>query len=286
MEKKFKKVEDMFDKLSMKYQKEIENVLIKPIHPNFLFAQNGICAFIAGMGKGKSYNYLKMIAQQEVIYDEPFFESVVICSTSGEFDKTVQIFKEAIKRTELIHVKDDDLLDYLKEHLEKVHVYNTIMQFVNNKLQDPSLEMNKLLKNNGVMNRKGGIDIVKMITFISKKLTEIGWKTYPSRMLLICDDFSSHLLLKRKETELSRFMKKLRHFYINIIICVQTTKGIAKDLKRNLSDVVLFPGINDENYKYLVKESSMGMLGSADKLWEEYIKNKRSSYNDKISHHC
>ena len=201
MEKKFKKVEDMFDKLSMKYQKEIENVLIKPIHPNFLFAQNGICAFIAGMGKGKSYNYLKMIAQQEVIYDEPFFESVVICSTSGEFDKTVQIFKEAIKRTELIHVKDDDLLDYLKEHLEKVHVYNTIMQFVNNKLQDPSLEMNKLLKNNGVMNRKGGIDFVKMITFISKQLTEIGWKTYPSRMLLICDDWSAHPLLKRKETK-------------------------------------------------------------------------------------
>ena len=122
------------------------------------------------------------------------------------------------------------------------------------------------------MDRMGNIDAVKMIKFTSNKLTEIGWKTHPSRLLLILEDFSSHPLLKRKETDLSRFLKKLRHFNINVIICVQTTKSIPKDLKRNLNDVVLFPRINEEDFKYLVKESSTGSLGSPDKLWDEYQK--------------
>ena len=274
MEKKFKKINDTFERLSEQYKKELGESMIRPIHKDFQFAQNGICAFIAVMGKGKSYNYLKMIAQQEVLYNQPFFETAVICSTSAEFDRTVKTFKQAIKKTELIPVKDDELLDFVNAHIEKSMIYNTIMNFINNGLKDPSIEMIKLLKDNGVMNRKGEIDVVRMITFISNKLTELGWKTYPSRMLLICDDFSSHPLLKRKETELSRFLKKLRHFFINVIIVVQTTKSIPKDIKRILSDVILFPGINEEDFKYLVTESAIGSLGSPNTLWNEYSKIK------------
>ena len=73
---------------------------------------------------------------------------------------------------------------------------------------------------------------------------------------------------------MSRFLKKLRHFNITVIICVQTTKSIPRDIKRNLSDVILFPGINEEDFKYLVKESTMGSLGSPDVLWNEYSKIK------------
>ena len=274
MENKFKKINDTFDRLSEKYKKEVENVLIRPIHPDFLFAQNGICAFIAGMGKGKTYNYLKMVSQSEVLFDQPFFESVVISSTSGKFDKTVEIFQQAIRKTELIHVKDDDLLEFLNDHLNKVLTYNSIMAYVNNGLKEPNAEMIKLLKENGLLNRRGEFDYLKLINFVSNKLTEIGWKTYPHRMLLILDDFSSHPLLKRKETELSRFLKKLRHFFINVMICVQTTKSIPKDIKRNLSDCILFPGINYEDFTYLMKESSLGSLGTPNDLWDQYSKIK------------
>ena len=93
-------------------------------------------------------------------------------------------------------------------------------------------------------------------------------------MLLSCEDFASHPLLKRKESEFSRFLKKLRHFNRTVIICVQTTKSIPRNIKRNLSDVILIPNINEEDYKYLVKESTLGSLGSPDVLWNEYSKIK------------
>ena len=91
---KFRKIEERFNQLSLKYQDELENAKIRPIHEQYLFAQNGITAFIAGMGAGKSYNCLKLIAKQEVLFNNPFYETVVICNTSDEFDKTVKCLKK------------------------------------------------------------------------------------------------------------------------------------------------------------------------------------------------
>ena len=73
MDEKFKKVDELFDKLGEKYKEDLENAKIKPIHPEFPFAQNGICAFIAGMGAGKTYNCLKLVARQENLFRKPYF---------------------------------------------------------------------------------------------------------------------------------------------------------------------------------------------------------------------
>ena len=140
---KFKKIDERFDQLSLKYKDELENAKIKEIHSEFPFAQNGITAFIAGMGAGKSYNCLKLIAKQEVIFNNPFFETVVICSTSGEFDKTVKVFKEAILHSKLIAIKDTELLQWLEEYTGKVLLYNTLMRFLNNDLKNPDEDMKK-----------------------------------------------------------------------------------------------------------------------------------------------
>ena len=91
--------------------------------------------------------------------------------------------------------------------------------------------------------------------------------------MLVLDDFANHPLLRSKETEMCRLLKKLRHFNINIIICVQTVKSIPKDIKRTLSDIILFPGISEDDFMELMKESPAGMF---DKklLWSEYHKLK------------
>ena len=274
MENKFKKIDDTFNKLSEKYKEALENAKIKPIHPKFLFAQNGICAFIAGMGAGKTYRCLKLVARSEVLFNQPFFETVVFCSTSGEFDVTSNTFKEAIKYTDIINVKDENLMEFLDEYINKVKMYNTLMNFVKSGLKDKNESILQLFKENGLLNRRGEVDILRMITFISNKLTEIGWKTHPHRLLLVLEDFASHPLLKRKEDPLSRFLKKLRHFHINVIICVQTTKSIPLDLKRNLSDCIVFPGISEEDFKELVRQSTIGKLGNQDELWNQYSKIK------------
>ena len=86
IEQAFAEIEESFDRIGKEHKKELDDALIKPIHEKYLFAQNGITALIASMGSGKSYNYLKSVCKQEVLYDEPFYELVVICSTSQKFD--------------------------------------------------------------------------------------------------------------------------------------------------------------------------------------------------------
>ena len=271
----FNKVDDLFDKLGSKNKEELENAKIKPIHRLFPFAQNGICAMIAVPGTGKTRTYLKLSSRQEGIFDEPFFETVVICSTSDEFDKTVITFKEAIDNSELIAVKDTEIMEFIEGHTQKTILYNTLMKFINSDFKRPDENMEKIIAENR-LNKKE-----KLIEFIAKKLAEIGWSSYPSRMLLIFDDFANHPLLKKREDPLSRMLKKLRHFHINVIISVQTTKDIPKNLRRLLTDIILFPGISEEDFIYLMKETPTGSLPhSHQTLWEHYrkIKDKHTAF--------
>ena len=92
IDEKFRKIEDRFSQLALQNKEELEHAKIKSIHDKYPWAQNGITAFIAGMGSGKSYNCLKLIAKQEVLFKDAFYETVALCSTSSEFDKTTQIF--------------------------------------------------------------------------------------------------------------------------------------------------------------------------------------------------
>ena len=277
IEEAFRRVDEQFDKISRAKADELGYAQLKPIHEKFCFAQNGICAMIAPVGSGKSYNYLKLMAKQENIFDEPFFELIVICSTSSKFDKTVQTFKEVIKKSKIVPVKDVDLLDYLNEYMNRIYIYNTIMKFVMNglpwnKLEKEHPELLDLLRNHaGIYNVRTPKAIEKGLKWIVNVLKEYQWKTFPHRMLLILDDFASHPLLRSKETEMSRLLKKLRHFNINVIIVVQTVKSIPRDLKRGLSDIILFPGISENDFKDLLKEVNMNFIDH-DTLWNEYKK--------------
>ena len=113
----------------------------------------------------------------------------------------------------------------------------------------------------------------KRIDFIAETLTEIGWKTYPHRMLLILDDFASHPLLKHKEYPLPALLKKLRHFHRTVIICVQTTMSIPPDIKRIMSDCILNPGISHKDFINLIKDSTLSCF-DPNEIWIEYSKIK------------
>ncbi|KAI5505196.1 protein of unknown function, DUF4106 family [Trichomonas vaginalis G3] len=88
-----------------------------------------------------------------------------------------------------------------------------------------------------------------------EELQSYDWKTYPHRCLLILDDFASHPLLKNREQDMCRILKKLRHFNISVVICVQTAKSLSKDVKRILTDIILFPGLSEDDFMELMKES-------------------------------
>ena len=219
IEEKFREIDKLFDKLSAKNKVQLENAQIKPIHAKYPFAQNGICAFIAPMGSGKSYNYMKLAAQQEVLNDEPFFELIVICSTSAKFDQTVQTFLPSIKKSKIVSVKDTELLDWLNKYMRRILKYNSINEYINTNCKNINEELMRLIMKHNLANKKP-----KVMKYIINKLMKYNWRTFPHRCLLILDDFANHALLRSKETDLSRLLKKLRHFHINVMICVQVEK--------------------------------------------------------------
>ena len=188
--------------------------------------------------------------------------------------KLLKFIKKAITKAKVIPIKDDNLLEYINEYINKSHLYNTIMNLILNELKDPEEEMITIMKDNGIMNRKGEVDFVRLISFMSKTLADFGWTAYPNRMLLILDDFAAHPLLKRKDSELPSFLRKLRHFYINVLICVQNPVLIPRDLKRDMKDCIVFPGISEEDFNDFVIHSKVGKLGTSNELWEKYRKIK------------
>ncbi len=275
IDKAFDEINKNFDKISNANRAELDAALIKPIHDKYPYAQNGICAMIASMGCGKSYNYLKSIAKQEVLDEHhPFYELVVICSTSAKFDKTVETYMPLIKKSKLVCVKDSDLLPWINKYMRRILKYNAIMSYVNNNFKEPNDELQRIFDkhrlNDEHCTTKTRQNIKqKQLKYISEKLVKYNWSTYPHRCLLVLDDFANHPLLRNKETEMCRLLKKLRHFNINVIICVQTVKSIPKDIKRTLSDIILFPGISEDDFMDLMKESPAGMFDKK-KLWCEY----------------
>ena len=57
IEESFQRIDELFDKYASKNKEALENAKLKPFHHKFLFSQNGICPFIAGVGRGKIYKY-------------------------------------------------------------------------------------------------------------------------------------------------------------------------------------------------------------------------------------
>lgn len=278
---KFKKIDDMFEKIQAKNKVELENAMIKPVHDKYPLAQNGIVGLIAPPGSGKSFTYLKLSAQQEQLFDDPFFELIVICSTSNKFDKTVEAYKDCIQKSKLIALKDSDLLSWLNKYMRRILKYNAIMKFIMSDFKDESEEIERLLykhrlKTNGKQTDKQKNEMIK---YLASKLSSYGWRTYPHRCLLILDDFASHPLVRSKETEMSRLLKKLRHFNINVMICVQTAKSLSKDIKRICTDFILFPGLSETDFMELMKESMAGKFDRKE-LWNQYhaLTNQHDSF--------
>jgi hypothetical protein len=177
--------------------------------------------------------------QQEVLFDDAFYELIVICSTSNKFDATVNAFKPLITKSKLVAIKDTDLLEFLNKYMRRILKFNALNKYMVNS-KDVDEEMTRLCNKHQLkLDSTKPKDVEKLIKYVTNKIEKYQWRTFPHRCLLVLDDFASHPLLRSKENELPRLLKKLRHFNINVIICVQTTRSIPRDIKRILSDCII-----------------------------------------------
>ena len=254
-------VDELLEKVRKKNATELSYALIKPLTKQYQFCSNGIYLFSGSMGSGKSYEIMRHILMSERLFEEPYYSLIVFCSTSGGLDKTVQTFLPKVK-TPIAFMPDTSLLPFLRRHIKIKKKYYAIIQFLNKGLKKPSDEMQRIIKKHNLIKKE---DILK---YIAEKLLKYNANKYPANLLLVLDDFASNPLLQHKESELNRILTKTRHYNITCIIAVQTIKFIIKNLKRMLTDCVLWKGCSEEDFKNFMRETSHSF--NADLLWEQY----------------
>ena len=256
-------VNKVIDEVVNKNKSELNTALIEPIHPKWLFSSNGIYLLIGKPGSGKTYFLLKHILMSEKLFDQPYYNRILFCSTSGGLDKTVMAFTPKIK-TPITYVNDEELLPWLRKHIKTKKKYYSMYRYVMKNFKNPEDEMKRLIEKKGLTTKK------KQVEYIAKKFNKYGTVRYPLNCLVVLDDFAAHPLLQRKESELCRLMTKTRHYNLTFVIIGQTTKFLLKNLKRMCTDVVLYKGCGEEDFKDLMKEVSHPW--KVNDLWEQYRK--------------
>lgn len=260
-DKIFQEVDELLEKVRKKNSTELSMALIKPLTKDYPFCSNGIYLFSGSMGAGKSYEIIRHILISERLFEEPYYSLIVFCSTSGGLDKTVQSFLPKIK-TPIAFMPDTSLMPFLRRHIKVKKKYYALVQFMNSNLKKPSQEMERLIIKHGLKKKE------QQLKYIAEKLLKYNTSRYPANLLLILDDFASNPLLQQKESELNRLLTKTRHYNITCIIAVQTVKFIIKNLKRMLTDAVIWRGLSRDDWDGLFKELSHSF--DEDELWREY----------------
>lgn len=263
MSKEENDVNKVINEVINRNKSELNMALIEPISPKWKFSSNGIYLFIGKPGSGKTYYLLKHIMMSEKLFDKPYYNRIIFCSTSAGLDKTVLAFSSKLK-TPISYVNDEELMPFLRKHIMTKKKYYALYRYVMNNFKKPEDEVKRIIEKKGLTTKK------KQVEYIAKKFNKYGTTRYPLNCLVVLDDMASHPLLQRKESELSRLMTKCRHYNLTFIIAVQTPKFILKNLKRMCTDVVLYKGCGEEDFKNLMKEVSHPW--KINDLWEDYRK--------------
>jgi hypothetical protein len=220
---------------------------------------------------------------------------ICYCSTSGELDATVQSHLETQNiRTPLIQIDDENLMSFLERHIKRKRKYYAMIKYIRSKgkvinstLQhsidkhrlkisipkraiDADYINYSLTMTGEPLELETKINKPKVIMWILKKMRDYGVSRAVCPLLVILDDFAGHKLIERKETPLAKMMTKCRHYSTTFIIAVQTPKYVIKNLRRQATDIVVWLGLSEEDFKDLFKEIAYSY--NVDALWEEYRK--------------
>ena len=249
MSKEINDVDKEIKKVINKNKRELNTALIKPIHPNHKFSSNGLYMMIGKPGSGKTYYILKHILLSERLFDKPYYNLIVFCSTSNGLDKTVLAFKEKIK-THILFINDTELLPFLEQHVKEKMRYYSMYRFVMNNFKNPDDIMAEIIRVNGLHTKK------KLVKFIAEEFNKYNTNRYPLNCLVVLDDFANNELLTDKKSKLHTYFTKCRHYNLTFIIAVQTVKFVPKNVKRMATDCVLYGGLSEDDFMSLLKELS------------------------------
>ena len=267
------KVETEIKKVLNKNKRELDTALIKPIHKDHKFSSNGMYLFVGKPGSGKTFYIIKHILLSERLFERPYYNLIVFCSTSNGLDKTVLAFKDKIK-TPLLFINDTDLLSFLENHVKEKMRYYSMYRFVMNNFKNPDETMEEIIELNGLYTKQ------KLVKFIAQEFNKYNTNRYPLNCLVVLDDFANNELLTNKKSQLHSYFTKCRHYNLTFIIAVQTVKFIPKNDKRLLTDCVIYGGMSEEDFTGLLKE--LDHPWNVNELFEQYKKESQKEHSKLI----
>jgi hypothetical protein len=246
---------------------------------------------------------------ERVLKKEPdahYYSLIAFCSTSGEMDRTVQTIMDAnVIKTPVVQVTDGGLMPFLARHLKRKKKYYAMIKYLQQKKINETLQhsvdkhglkfwaydakkakppqifdsvpyrghpRSSESQENDVrqMLMVEKVNKPKLVAWILQKIESYGVSRSVCPLLVVLDDFAGHPLLERKETPLARMMTKCRHYSCTFIVAVQTAKYVIKNIRRQATDLVVWAGLSEEDFKQLFTEIQYSY--DLKRLWEEYRK--------------
>ena len=253
-----------------KNKKDIDNASIKPFSEEYPFSTNGIYLFCGKMGSGKTYTILKHILIMDKLEGEPYYDQVIFSSTSGTLDKTVEALKDSIE-TDVVFVKDVDLMDYLQKRIRQKMKFYGIVKFIESNGERKTDEMEEIIEKHHLVKMVKGqwvVDMKKVALYLIDKVEKWGFTRYPVYDLIVLDDFAGHPLLKKPDSPLNRMLTKTRHYHITAILGIQTWRFVHLNFKRLCTDILIWKGFSMEDFEAMIKQTPNQQ--NWKDLWEQY----------------
>ena len=280
----------LFDKIDKDMAKQVkknkfllDNGTIEPLTKDYQYATNGTYFLCAKMGGGKSYFIMKHILITEQLFDEPYYDTIIFCSTSEGLDNTVKA-QQSLVKTPIINVNDKNLMTILRKHLDNKIKYYAVMAFIESGGKEINKEMEHIIQKyhfRKLIRGKYKYDIKRIIQYAQKKMNKYKFNSYPSNTLLILEDFAGNPLIKKVDSPLAQYITKSRHYHLTTIIVAQKWRFIAINYKRLCSDLIIGKGYSMEDFQKIITQTPTSH--NWKELWEQY-KEMKSKHAKLVIH--
>ncbi|EAX64605.1 hypothetical protein TVAG_565710 [Trichomonas vaginalis G3] len=135
-------------------------------------------------------------------------------------------------------------------------------------MQKTSEEMERIIDKHHLRQYSGVYDMKRLTNYILSKLSKYPFKKYPSNTLLVCDDFAGKGLVSKADTPLANIITKVRHYHLTVAMLMQTWRFLALNIKRLITDFVIFQGFSRYDIELIWKQS--GITLPFEEIWEAY----------------
>ena len=258
--------EEVDEKMNEKSDK-LNSSLILPFSKDYQFCSNGVYFYCGKMGSGKTFNLIRHILITERLGQDSYYDQIIISATSDSMDSTAKTFISKVQAS-VVKVPDSELISFLQRYIRRKKKYYAIVEFIQSGMQKTSEEMERIIDKHHLRQQDGTYDMKRLTNYILSKLSKYPFKKYPSNTLLVCDDFAGKGLVSKPDSPLANLITKVRHYHMTVAILMQTWRFLALNIKRLITDFVIFQGFSKYDIELIWKQS--GITLPFDEIWDAY----------------